>query len=234
MPPRLDYDAWIQTETGSLVLGSNTKQIPDLPRWKEEGLESPQPCIDGRWGLAEYSLIPQPYDETFPYLAWMPTQKYQRLSLPTYINSFRIIEDPTEPDTVFVRQSGWRHRGYLRTEIRERLQSDVVHYIDLVSHIIPDVARLFPAVRPPVIALVRAHNSAFSLRFPHLTYRDLLEYLAGLQRSVAELQAYTMWYDRAQFGDIQPSTRTFELGLRGSVALSLADYNRLRRLGVPV
>ncbi|KAJ7460237.1 hypothetical protein FB451DRAFT_1500592 [Mycena latifolia] len=164
----------------------------------------------------------------------LPTQKYQRLSLPTYINSFRIIEDPTEPDTVFVRQSGWRHRGYLRTEIRERLQSDVVHYIDLVSHIIPDVSRLFPAVRPPVIALVRAHNSAFSLRFPHLTYRDLLEYLAGLQRSVAELQAYAMWYDRAQFGDIQPSTRTFELGLRGSVALSLADYNRLRRLGVPV
>jgi hypothetical protein len=72
------------------------------------------------------------------------------------------------------------------------------------------------------------------MQFPHLTYRDLVEYVAGLQHSVAELQAHTMWYDRIQYRDIPASTRSFELGLRGTVAKSITEYNTLRKLGVPV
>ncbi|KAJ6536050.1 hypothetical protein B0H19DRAFT_1270865 [Mycena capillaripes] len=140
---------------------------------------------------------------------------------------------------MFVRHSGWTHRGFLKTELREELQTEVVHYIDLVEAIILKEAdsstRCGPSeVRPPVIALVRAHNSAFCMRFPHLTYRDLLEYMAGLQRSVAELQAYVLWHDRIQYGNIPASTRSFELGLRGSIAQNPTDYNALRKLGVPV
>ncbi|KAJ7143486.1 hypothetical protein C8R43DRAFT_1130571 [Mycena crocata] len=239
MASALAFDVWTKTIRGTIVLGGNTKEVPDLPSWKLEPADALKPCIDGRWGLFEYSTVPQLFDNNFPYLAWLPTDRFHRLGIPTEINRFRIDEDPLKPNSVFVRHSGWMHRGHLRTEIREKLQQDVVYYIEQVKRIIQEendasTQKGAANVRPPVIALVRAHNAAFSMRFPHLTYRDLLEYLAGLQRSVAELQAYTMWYDRIQYGDVAASTRSFELGLRGSVATSLADYNYLHRLGVPV
>lgn len=235
MQSPLHFDAWARTKNSTVVVASNTKEVPDLPHWNSEIVWPTKPCIDGRWGMAEYSLIPQYYDVKFPYLAWLPTQKFHRLGLPTQINSFRIEEDPSEPNSVFVRHSGWTHRGHLNTDIREELQRDVVHYIEAVNGIILEGnSTAPPEVQPPVISLVRAHNSAFSMRFPHLTYRDLLEYLAGLQRSVAELQAYSLWYDRIQYGDIPASHRSFELGLRGSVARTHAEYISLRRLGVPV
>ncbi|KAF8144562.1 hypothetical protein K438DRAFT_2029131 [Mycena galopus ATCC 62051] len=169
----------------------------------------------------------------------MPTHNWARLGVPTKINQFRVVEDARNPNSIFVRNSGWMHRGHLRTEIREELQRDVVYYIDLVNDIIrkeadPSSRVGPPEVRPPVVALVRAHNSAFCMRFAYLTFRDVLEYVAGLQRSVAELQAYSMWYDRLQYGDIPSSNRSFELGLRGSIVRTLEEYNNLKRLGVPV
>jgi hypothetical protein len=169
----------------------------------------------------------------------MLTHRFARLGFSTAVNLFRVIEDTADPNSNFVHHPGWKHRGYLHTDVRERLQKEVVRYIEDVNKIIQSeanpITRKGPAeVRPPVIALVRAHNSAFCMRFPHLTYRDLVEYVAGLQRSVAELQAYIMWYDRIQYGDIPASTRSFELGLQGTVAKSVAEYNTLRKLGVPV
>jgi hypothetical protein len=236
LPP---FDVWARTKDSKIVIASNTKEIPDLPCWNPPAGEVPWPRIDGKWGMDEYSVIPQPFDKSFPYLAWMPTQRFARLGIPTKVISFQVIEDTTQPNSMFVRHSGWTHRGYLKTELREELQTEVVHYIDLVAAIILEEAdsstRSGPAeVRPPVIALVRAHNSAFCMRFLHLTYRDLLEYMAGLQRSVAELQAYVLWHDRIQYGNIPASTRSFELGLRGSIAQNPTDYNALRKLGVPV
>lgn len=236
----LAFDAWAWiADSKTAVVTSNTKSVPNLPCWGSRGGEAPQPRIDGKWGMAEYSIIPQLYDVSSPYLAWMPTHRFTRLGFSTAVNSFRVIEEPANPNAVFVRHPGWKHRGYLHTEIREKLQMEVVRYIELVKDIIQSEAnpktRKGPAeVRPPVIALVRAHSSVFCMRFPHLTYRDLVEYVAGLQRSVAELQAYIMWYDRIQYGDVPASTRSFELGLRGTVAQSVTDYNTLRKLGVPV
>ncbi|KAF7335892.1 hypothetical protein MSAN_02326200 [Mycena sanguinolenta] len=236
----LTFDAWATTPNSTIVLAGNTKQVPDIPRWNSNlDIGLPRPCIDGRWGLSEYSIVPQPFDPKFPYLAWMPTHNFARLGLRTKINQFRVIEDTGSPNSVFVRNSGWMHRGHLRTEIREELQQDVVHYIDLVNDIIRREADPSSRVgseetRPPVIALVRAHNSAFCTRFAYLTFRDLLEYIAGLQRSVAELQAYSMWHDRMHYGDLPSSNRSFELGLRGSIAHTPEEYNDLKRLGVPV
>ncbi|KAJ6617829.1 hypothetical protein B0H10DRAFT_1948014 [Mycena sp. CBHHK59/15] len=233
------FDVWATTENGTVVLAANTREVPDLPQWNSDLVEPPKPRIDGRWGLSEYALVPQIYNSSFPYLAWMPTRNFQRLGIPTQINRFRIFEEVASVDSVFVRHSGWQHRGHLRTDLREELQKDVIFYINQVDEIIRTEAnsssRLGAAeVRPPVIALVRAHNSAFCMRFPHLTYRDLLEYLAGLQRSVGELQGYSMWYDRIHYGDIPTSNRSFEMGLRGSIAESSADYDMLRKLGAPV
>jgi hypothetical protein len=115
----------------------------------------------------------------------------------------------------------------------------VVLYINKVNRIIEKEADSSSRVGPatvcfPVIALVRAHSSAFCMRFPHLTFHDLFEYLAGLQRSVAELQAYILWYDHIQYSDILSNTRSFELGLRGSIAQSNSEYVMLRKLGIPV
>ncbi|KAJ6531692.1 hypothetical protein B0H10DRAFT_1973265 [Mycena sp. CBHHK59/15] len=43
-----------------------------------------------------------------------------------------------------------------------------------------------------------------------------------------------MWYDRIHYGDIPTSNRSFEMGLRGSIAESSAGYDMLRKLGAPV
>ncbi|KAJ6465462.1 hypothetical protein C8R45DRAFT_939653 [Mycena sanguinolenta] len=235
----LVYDGWACTPNSSIVLAANTKEVPDIPHWNSNLSVTGVPCLDGRWGLSEYSTVPQLFDPEFPYLAWMPTQRFARLGLPTMINTFRVIEDVTAPNSVFVRNSGWQHRGHLRTEIWEKLQEDVVHYIESAGRIIrneadPSLRVGSPEARPPVIALVRAHNSAFCMRFAYLTLRDLAEYIAGLQRSVAELQAYTMWYDHMHYSDLPSSNRSFELGLRGSIARTVEEYNLLRRLGAPV
>ncbi|KAJ6514802.1 hypothetical protein C8R47DRAFT_492883 [Mycena vitilis] len=233
------HDAWARSGKSTIILAGNTKQVPALPCWNLQLAEVARCRIDGRWGMAEYSVIPQPFDAAFPYLAWMPKTNFARLGFSTKINSFDINEDVADPNAVFVRHSGWKHRGHLRTEIREELQKDVVEYIHMVRDIIhkeadPHLRIGLPEVRPPVIALVRSHNSAFCMRFPHLTYRDLLEYTRGLQRSVAELQAYVMWYDRMHYADLPTSNRSFELGLRGSIAGSRTEYNTLRKLGAPV
>ncbi|KAJ7718895.1 hypothetical protein B0H16DRAFT_1475252, partial [Mycena metata] len=192
----LPHDVCAHTPNSTIVVASNTKQIPDIPVWNSTLVQPLRPCIDGRWGFFEYSRVPQPFDPVFPYLAWMPTEKFNRLGFSTKINSFEIIDDiQHSEESVFVRQPGWLHRGYLRTTVRERLQRDVVDYIERVREIISRerVSPIgTPNVKPPVIALVRAHNSAFCTRIPHLTYCDLLEYIAGLQRAVAELQAYIM------------------------------------------
>ncbi|KAJ6464470.1 hypothetical protein C8R45DRAFT_1174608 [Mycena sanguinolenta] len=235
----LVYDGWARAPNSSIVLAANTKEVPDIPHWNSNLSVTGVPCLDGRWGLSEYSTVPQLFDPEFPYLAWMPTHRFARLGLPTMINTFRVIEDVTTPNSVFVRNSGWQHRGHLRTEIREKLQEDVVHYIESAGRIIrngadPSLRVGSPEARPPVIALVRAHNSAFCMRFAYLTPRDLAEYIAGLQRSVAELQAYTMWYDRMHYSDLPSSNRSFELGLRGSIARTVEEYNLLRKLGAPV
>ncbi|KAJ6624021.1 hypothetical protein B0H10DRAFT_1943513 [Mycena sp. CBHHK59/15] len=235
------YDAWSHTPNGTIVLASNTKVVPNLPFWNDALQESPMPRIDGRWGMSEYLSVPQPYDASSPYLAWLPTHNFRRIGMPTDINSFDITEDPKTPNTIFVRHPGWKHWGHLNTELREKLQQDVIFYIDQVDTIIVKLSKDSPAfwsnyshVQLPVIALVYAHNSAFCMRFPHLTYRDLLEYLAGLQRAVSELQAFIMWYDRIQYADIPSNSCGFELGLRGSIANTCEEYNLLRRLGVPV
>jgi hypothetical protein len=229
------YDVWAQSPNGTLVIASNTKQIPHIPRWDRSLNPAAIPRTDGRWGLLEYSLVPQIYDPHFPFLAWISVGNHERLAMSTQINAFVL----TPNDVRFIRHSGWPHRGYLDTIVRENLQRDVVEFIDRIQLLIAtqeatgELDRL--GARPPVIAMVRAHNACFSMRIPHLTYRDILEYLAGLQRAIAELQAYIMWYDRMQYQDLAtPLVPGGKRGLRGSIALRLEDYEYLRAMGVPV
>ncbi|KAJ7655714.1 hypothetical protein DFH06DRAFT_1200834 [Mycena polygramma] len=233
----LPCETWAHTRHGSIVIASNTKKIPCIPCWDDSLLTAAMPRINGRWGFAEYSHVPQPYSAEFPYLAWLPVDCLERLGLPVEINRYQLTLD--SPD--FVRHLGWGHRGYLKTEVRETLQTDVVWYIEKVQALIlteeaegGGIHRRFEA-RPPVIAMVRAHNACFSMRFPHLTYRDLLEYLAGLQRAIAELQAYIMWYDRMYYADFPTASQNgMNTGLRGSIATDTRTYASLRSLGAPV
>ncbi|KAJ7479010.1 hypothetical protein FB451DRAFT_1172133 [Mycena latifolia] len=231
------YDIWARTPKGTLVIASNTRHIPNIPQWNYSLRDTTRiPRVDGRWGFQEYSLVPQPFAAMFPYLAFIPSGSFERFSLPMGINRFRLGEDSPE----FARQAGWGHRGYLRTDVREGLQKDVVWYIDRIGAIVAaedaqkDGIHERLGVKPPVIAMVRAHNACFSTRFPHLTYRDLLEYLAGLQLAIGELQAYLLWYERIQYESLPTTLPTCDSGLRGSIANTSIEYDRLRLLGVPV
>ena len=117
----LVYDGWACMPNLSIVLAANTEEVPDIPHWNSNLSVTGVPYLDGRWGLSEYSTVPQLFDPKFPYLAWMPTQRFARLGLPTMINTFRVIEDVTILNSVFIRNSRWQHRGHLRTEIWEKL-----------------------------------------------------------------------------------------------------------------
>ncbi|KAJ7710178.1 hypothetical protein B0H16DRAFT_1480746 [Mycena metata] len=169
------HDVWAHTPNSMIVFASNTKQIPDIPAWNSTLVQPLRLCIDGRWGFFEYSRVPQLFDPVFPYLAWMPTDKFNWLGFSTKINSFQVVDNIQHAeDSVF---------GYLRTTVWEGLQQDVVDYIE--------------------------------------------------QHAMAELQAYLMWYDHIHFGALPRSTCSFELGLRGSIACSHADYIIPTKLGVP-
>ncbi|KAJ7776601.1 hypothetical protein DFH07DRAFT_766796 [Mycena maculata] len=236
MPLQVPYDIWAYSSNNTVVIASNTRQIPDLPKWNHTLVDSPLPRVDGRWGFDEYSRIPQIYDSTAPYLAWLPLGPLRQAELPSQINVFSL--NPTS--AAFVRNPGWPHRGYLDTALRENFQKDVVWYIDrLRSLIAAEEAKVDSihedlGIKPPVIAMVRSHNACFSLRFPHLTYRDVVEYFAALQRSLAELQAYIMWHDRMEYAELPTVFSGSETGLRGAIVATLADYTHLRRLGAPV
>ncbi|KAJ7820523.1 hypothetical protein B0H14DRAFT_2599912 [Mycena olivaceomarginata] len=211
------YDVWAQS--GTLVIASNTKQIPHIPRWDRSLNPAAIPRTDGRWGLLEYSLLPQIYDQHIPFLAWISVGNHEHLAMCTQINTFVL----TPNDLRFIRHSGWPHP---RCGDRIQLLIATQEATGELDHL---------GARPPVIAMVRAHNACFSMRIPHLTYRDILEYLAGLQRAIAELQAYIMWYDRMQYQDLAtPLVPGGKRGLRGSIALWLEDYEYLRAMGVPV
>jgi hypothetical protein len=68
-PENLPVDVFHHTRPSVVIIGSNT-DIIYARTFPEETVGARS---DGWWGPHEYSILPQIFDETSPYLAWIPT-----------------------------------------------------------------------------------------------------------------------------------------------------------------
>lgn len=87
--------------------------------------------------------------------------------------------------------------------------------------------------RFPLIAMQRASAAAVILGLSDLLYRDVLEYLAGLKRAVAELHGFILWHREAEARESKSICRVFVYRMRGAIVHSVDQYELLSRLGIP-
>ena len=68
-PSLINAHCYHQTSPGRAIVAINSVTIfaPTRPS------ERPLPRSDGWWGPHEYAILPQPLDESSPYLAWIPS-----------------------------------------------------------------------------------------------------------------------------------------------------------------
>jgi hypothetical protein len=215
----LPYTRWApggDWRRGHIILAANVDTIPTPPRRHQAHV-----MVDGWWGEHEWSLYPQPYRPEFPYLPWLrlPSRNGSDI-LTNSVHKGMWKLDPTKTNTHFVDHELFREFECKLEDVKAAV-SDPFREIDSDTH--------FRHVRPPKIAYRRAFEALDRLEMEFGTWRDFVEVVRGLQRSLLELLAFADWWHDVQQDDAfqQPVRST----IRGAIFNNEDLYvNHARRL----
>ncbi|KAJ7125539.1 hypothetical protein C8R43DRAFT_1030446, partial [Mycena crocata] len=166
-------------------------------------------------------------------MAWIPLS-YDGLTIPHRISTFLFNFDSTSPH--FTPDRAWPSRGTVSANILAEFQSDVNAIYASTTAAFERVRShtAMTALRLPLRAVERTYASLLALRVNFLTRRDVLEYVACLKRSVAELQGFLLWAkDLEAWIDPHAARERQDYKMRGVVCEDLAIYTTLCRLGIP-
>lgn len=246
-----EYDVYHQLPDGNIVFGINCSYIPRSLHWSNGEDTTPMPRLDGLWGLHEYSMLPYPYDAEYPYLAWIPTSGYASFKFPARIPTLIVRDSPSSP-LQFCRHPSWPDRGYLNRELYQVIREEVFELVELVRGLIHEyedherkrvsfsrnstLPNPFPdrsSTLFPLLAMQRACAASVALGLVDLLYRDVLEYLAGLKRAIAELHGFILWHYEAEARENSSIQRVHLHRIRGAIVSNDTDYDTLNRLGIP-
>lgn len=219
----INFDKWTTLPNGTVVLSKNAPYIP-CPVSPDE---VPFPRLDGSWGPHEISLLPQIYDPEHPYLCHILVDGQQSFSLPPAISCHRF------KDSDFYRYPPLPRRGRIKDTVLSVWKDEVYSYRHRVSSLYDELQSALPGpYKAPSIAIARAEDTLFHMTHM-MSYRDAVEYTRGLQRFVAEIQAFLIWGNDLlgrSLKDHDPVRQCF----RGAYVMSSADFGRLSSCGVPV
>lgn len=223
------FDCWTEAYDDVLVVGSNVRYIPSILLGMEGVCDQVAPREDSFWGPHEYSRLPQRFCPDSPYMAWCPIG-YMGDHLPSHISSFRLDDLSSNPDHYFIPNRSWPSRGRFNMEIFETFQSDLNNIFYQVKQEMDAIRsdETLSHIRQPLRAVERAYSSALGLRVNFSTLYDIKQYLACLQRSVAELQGFLLW----RRDEYAWASDTITLGsnpnhCRGAVATTGSEYRFL-------
>ncbi|KAJ7474231.1 hypothetical protein FB451DRAFT_1398220 [Mycena latifolia] len=229
----LAYQCRLRVSEHAEVVGYNTERIPhtlaslDFPPGVSPGIR-----CDGSWGPHEYTVLPQLFSADSPYMAWIPV-KYDSLDIPHRISTFVAKLDPSASQ--FRPNAAWPSRGSIDPELLTGFQDDVNTIYTSVTAAFKRVGShtALDGIRLPLRAVERSYASLLALRVNFLTRRDVLEYVACLKRSIAELQGFLLWS-----ADLEQWLNPTSVGKkksysRGVVCEDQESYNTMCRLGIP-
>ncbi|KAJ7471246.1 hypothetical protein B0H11DRAFT_1919807 [Mycena galericulata] len=188
---------------------------------------------DGSWGPHEYTILPQLFCADSPYMAWIPASREGSAvtdDLSSSVCNFQMSTVHFRPDRA------WPSRGTMEPTVLEAFQEEVNSVYCGVTKAMEFIKSndVSPEIRLPLCAVERAYASILALRVNFLTRRDLLEYVACLKRSVAELRGFISWVHDLDYwlgNSVTPIKVTREV--RGAVCEDLETYRLLHRLGIP-
>lgn len=247
-----DHDVYHCLPNGRIIFGTNCSFIPRSLFWLNGEDPIPIPRLDGFWGLHEYSMVPHPFDAEYPYMSWIPLSGYASFKFPARIRSLTVWDSPSVQPTQFCRHPSWPDRGYLNREIYQVIRDDVFELVEIVRGIVHSyedherkrdsfsrnstLPNPFPdrsGTRFPLLAMQRACAASVALGLQDLLYRDVLEYLAGLKRAVAELHGFIMWHNEVEARENSSIRRVHIHRIRGAIVSRYEDFEVLSRLGIP-
>lgn len=189
--------------------------------------EVPFPRMDRSWGPHEISLLPQIYDPEHPYLCYILVKGQQFFSLPRSISCHRF------KDSDFYRYPSLPRRGRIKETVLSPWKEEVDSYRHHISLLYDELQSSVPGpYKAPSIAIARAEDTLFHMTHM-MSYRDAVEYTRGLQRFVAEIQAFLLWGNKLLGRSLKHNEPTHPC-FRGAYVASSTDYDRLSSDGVPV
>ena len=157
--------------------------------------------VDGLWGEHEWTLYPQPYCHKFPYLAWLRLPSKNAVSdvLTTPVHKKMWQAHPSKTNVHLVDP---RVFGELKNKLEEVKAAVSSPFRDFITN------TRFPRVQHPKIAYSRAFEALDRLEREFGAWRDFVEVVRGLQRSLLELLAFADWWHDVQQGkDFRPPFR---------------------------
>ena len=204
--PPYHYSCWASAgdwRRGHVILASNVDIIPSPPPRYQAAV-----MVDGLWGEHEWTLYPQPYCHKFPYLPWLrlPSKNAASdvLTLPVHKKMWQA--HPNKSNIHLVDPS-------LFGEFKDKLEEVKAAVLNPFHDIITDTR--FSHVQPPKMAYSRAFEALDRLESEFGAWRDFVEVVRGLQRSLLELLAFAdWWHDTQQGEDFRPP---FRVPTRGSL-----------------
>ncbi|KIM72797.1 hypothetical protein PILCRDRAFT_93308 [Piloderma croceum F 1598] len=221
-PLPVPIDVWHQVTDKQTIVAGRTNFIPD-PLFPTV---PPFPRVDGTWGPHEICLLPQLWDAKSPYMAWCPLSVHSAMGFhKTGIMGFSMTREDFKPNP---------HVSYLGgldkaiwTGFKEEAQYLSTRVKSILFHITNDPG--FTDIQLPTEALSRQERILIYLTLSDICYRDCIEGVAALRRTISELQAFVLWYqDRHKVNSERP------FRLRGAIVANTADYMYLFNLDIPV
>jgi hypothetical protein len=157
--------------------------------------------VDGLWGGHEWTLYPQPYCHEFPYLAWLrlPSNNATSNVLTSPVHKKMWQVHPNKSNIHFVDPSVF-------SVFRDKLEDVKAAVLNPFHDIMTDTR--FSHIQHPKIAYSRAFEALDRLEKEFGAWRDFVEVVRGLQRSLLELLAFADWWHDIQQGEgFQPPLR---------------------------
>ena len=220
----IDFDKWSILPGGTTIIAKNTPYIPS----QVSDDELPFPRADGSWGPHEISLLPQAYDSEHPYLSHILVDAHDCFRLPRSVTCHRF------KDADFYRYPSLPRRGYIKGTVVNAWKDEIYSYQRCVLRLYKELQSTSPGpYNAPTIAIGRAEDTLFVITHNIMSYRDAVEYTRGLQRFVAEIQAFLVWGNRILGRSLQEAPTTRQC-FRGAYITSSTDFKYLSSLGVPV
>ncbi|KAF8549213.1 hypothetical protein OG21DRAFT_623982 [Imleria badia] len=220
----ISFKKWSTLADGTTILANNTPYIP----CPVSDNEPPFPRADGSWGPHEISLLPQTYDPEYPYLSHILVDGHDSFHLPRSVTCHRFKESD------FYRYPSLPRRGYIKETVVSMWKDEIYSYRPHILRLYDELQSANPGpYKAPTIAVGRAEDTLFIITHNSMSYRDAVEYARGLQRFVAEIQAFLIWGNKIlghSLKDNEPARQCF----RGAYVTSSTDFKYLSSCGVPV
>ncbi|KAI0038060.1 hypothetical protein FA95DRAFT_1613661 [Auriscalpium vulgare] len=214
-------------ESDTVVIAANTSFIPcPMP---PDPPQSVHVQSNGLWGMYEWTRIPQSYDISSPYLAY--------INVPHH-GTNDILTDSVDKTMWTPLDKDAGHRRTMADKVREPLHARLNDAWKVSNAIFPQARRHKPVahVTIPDEALRRARDGYYRLEDGVHSWDDFVDLFRAAQRGLLEVFAFRDWWEDVKNDILKPagSAPPIRPSTRGSIVTSIAQFHDYHRMNVAV